>query len=146
MTVPGKYLGTNGVGPDILGESSDPLVWTLCKDSRSSKSLRADWRLRRRMFSARPRAKSPRTPTLPPTAPANVAILCFFTALMHSVSVWINEDTPLKEKKRRQKHREHLRIISCAWRVLSQWCCGETARRGSACISFRSRCVNEVVE
>lgn len=74
ITVSGKYLGTKGAGPDICGESSEAFVWS---DSWSRRSLFAARCRLRMMLRARPRENSAKTPTLPPTAPAKVAMLCF---------------------------------------------------------------------
>ena len=83
MTVPGKYLGTKGAGPCIGGPSSDASVWndslreavSLC-DSRYARSRRLASVLRRYRESASDNARNPKSPTDPPTAPANVATLC----------------------------------------------------------------------
>lgn len=53
ITVPGKYLGTNGAGPCMGGPSSDPSVWNELtefvsrRDSRYARSRRAESRRRR---------------------------------------------------------------------------------------------------
>lgn len=85
ITVPGKYLGTNGTGPCIGGPSSEASVWkdslmdaeSLC-DSLYARSRRLARRRRRQIENARARARSERRPTEPPTAPANVATLFDF--------------------------------------------------------------------
>ena len=71
----GKYLGTNGIGPDMeVG-----LLAALASSSRRSR--RAASILRRMILIARPKENKLNTPTLPPSAPANVAISCFLTSL-----------------------------------------------------------------
>lgn len=72
MTVSGKYFGTNGIGPIMRGLAA--LV------SSSKRSRRAASVLRRMMLIAIPKEIKLSTPTLPPTAPANVAI--FFSLVI----------------------------------------------------------------
>lgn len=67
----GKNLGMNGIGPDMETVSPVPLA------SLSSRSRRAANILRRMMLIAIPKENKAKTPTLPPRAPANVAILFF---------------------------------------------------------------------
>ena len=74
MIVSGKYLGTKGCGP-YMGAPLVPLA------SSSSRSRRAASILRRIMLIAIPKENKLNTPTVPPTAPANVAILFFLATL-----------------------------------------------------------------
>jgi len=79
--VSGKYLGMNGIGLDMGGVSFVALA------SLSRRSRRAASILRRMMLIAIPKENKLNTPTLPPTAPANVATPCFLTFLV-VVVVW----------------------------------------------------------
>lgn len=69
MTVSGKYFGTNGIGPIMRGLAAS-----------SERSRRAASVLRRMMLIAIPKEIKLSTPTLPPTAPAKVAI--FFSLVI----------------------------------------------------------------
>ena len=74
MIVSGKYLGTNGIGPDMEGVSP-----ALASSSRRSR--RAARILRRMILIAIPKENKLNTPTLPPRAPPNVATLFFLVLL-----------------------------------------------------------------
>lgn len=76
----GKYLGTNGAGPDMEGLSLLPVVDSVGLASLSRRSRRAASILRRMMLIAMPKEIKLNTPTLPPTAAANVATLLLLLA------------------------------------------------------------------
>lgn len=67
----GKYLGTKGAGPSIGGIISAGLISG--SRARASLSRFADLRRRVQILRNMHNARVPKTPTLPPTAPPNVA-------------------------------------------------------------------------